>query len=201
MHAREAIVFLPFPLPTPTARRSPSLISHLASVAIKQHVYLLTIVFMLETCLLRNKPRCCTPGICCGLFYSLLDCILCCLSHCYHSMPHHTKNRLILKCLLVHLDNSNRNVAHYRKWPSIKDDNHCPVFSRTLLSSISFVNGRSHATHRVSMLESANAKCWQVCLKMAGGTKTVSLAKARISSAYACIRNQEDGVHRADRYV
>ena len=165
------LCFCPSPLPTPTHRHSPPLISHLVSVAVKQHVYLLTIVFTLVTCLLRNKPRCCTHGICCGLFCSLLDCILCCLSHCYHSMPHHTKNRLILKCLLVHLDNSNGNVAHYRKWQSIKDDNHCPVFSRTLLSSICFVNGRSHATHQVSMLESANVKCWQVCLKITGGNK------------------------------
>ena len=96
---------------------------------------------------------------------------------------------------------SNGNVAHYQKWQSIKDDNHCPVFSRTWLSSISFVNGRSHATQQVSVLESANAECWQVCLEITGGTKTVSLAKILISSAYAYIRNQADGVQNAGWYV
>ena len=124
------LCFCPSSLPTPIPRRSPSLISHLASVDVKQHVYLLTIVFMLETSLLRNKPRCCTPGISCGLFSSSLDCILRCLSHCYRSMPHHTKNRLILKCLLVHLDNTATAT-----WPIIGNGNR----SRTTTTALSFL--------------------------------------------------------------
>ena len=50
---------------------------------------------VLQNCLLRNKPDCCTPEICCGLFLFLLDCSIRCLSHSsFLSGLNHTTHRI-----------------------------------------------------------------------------------------------------------
>ena len=90
----------------------PSLISLMVSVAIKHHVYQQyvfslrnaprcyasvpeAIVWVLQNCLLRNKPDCSTPEICCGLFLFLLDCSIRCLSHSsFRSGLNHTTHRI-----------------------------------------------------------------------------------------------------------